>query len=103
MPARSDTTATPVAHCEKVKRLRAVSASDRSAVLNSMPVRPNPRRLPPAARPARITAASGEPSHFAIDDGLVDNLANSAGGGLQAHDCWNNQSEFVTPLAGLLV
>jgi hypothetical protein len=42
------------------------------------------------------------PQHVTIDDRLVDNIHNSAGGGLQAHDYWNNQTQFVAPLAQIL-
>jgi len=37
-----------------------------------------------------------------IRDTRVDNIRNSSGGGLQAHDYWNNRSEFVEPLAEIL-
>ncbi len=40
--------------------------------------------------------------HVEVDDRKVDNLRGSAGGGLKAHDYWDNQSEFVVPLAELL-
>jgi hypothetical protein len=40
--------------------------------------------------------------HVKIVDRLVDNVANSSGGGLQAHDYWNNVEEFVGPLAAIL-
>jgi hypothetical protein len=46
--------------------------------------------------------AGGESRHVAILDTKVDNLTNSEGGGLQAHDYWNNQTEVVKPLAGIL-
>jgi hypothetical protein len=45
---------------------------------------------------------SGEKRHVEISDTLVDNVANSSGGGLQAHDYWNNVEEFVEPLAAIL-
>lgn len=35
-------------------------------------------------------------------DWKVDNLANSATGGLQAHNYWDNEPEFVRPLADIL-
>lgn len=44
----------------------------------------------------------GASRHVAIRDTQVDNLANSEGGGLQAHDYWNNQTEVIEPLAGIL-
>ena len=52
---------------------------------------------------SRSIPSSGARQHFAVDDHEVDNVENSAGGGLQAHDYWNNQTEFVQPLAQLLV
>ncbi|HEY2718610.1 MAG TPA: hypothetical protein VGI52_03195, partial [Solirubrobacteraceae bacterium] len=45
---------------------------------------------------------SGDKRHVDIGDTLVDNVANSSGGGLQAHDYWNNVEEFVGPLARVL-
>lgn len=45
---------------------------------------------------------SGDCSHVPILDMRVDNIRNSSGGGLQAHDYWNNRSEFVEPLAEIL-
>jgi hypothetical protein len=40
--------------------------------------------------------------HVPITDVQVDNLAHSAGGGLQAHNYWDNDQEFVQPLAQAL-
>jgi hypothetical protein len=37
-----------------------------------------------------------------ISDTAVDNIHHSAGGGLQAHDYWNNTSEFVARLAEIV-
>lgn len=45
---------------------------------------------------------SGEHRHVEILDTRVDNIHNSSGGGLQAHDYWNNRGEFVAPLAEIL-
>ncbi len=45
---------------------------------------------------------SGHRRHVEVIDTCVDNIHNSSGGGLQAHDYWNNRSEFVAPLAGIL-
>lgn len=45
---------------------------------------------------------SGAESHVEIDDFHVDNVEHSSGGGLQAHDYWNNIEEFVGPLAQIL-
>lgn len=39
----------------------------------------------------------------AIEEFPIDNLKHSQGGGLQAHNYWDNKSEFVRALAGLLV
>jgi hypothetical protein len=44
----------------------------------------------------------GDRRHVEVVDTQVDNIKNSSGGGLQAHDYWNNRSEFVAPLAGIL-
>lgn len=44
----------------------------------------------------------GTQQHVDIHDTSVDNIKNSSGGGLQAHDYWNNNSEFVVPLADIL-
>lgn len=50
----------------------------------------------------RTNPADGRQSHVEIGDARVDNIENSSGGGLQAHDYWNNQTEFVAPLAEIL-
>jgi hypothetical protein len=39
---------------------------------------------------------------FALEDVVVDNLADSSGGGLQAHNYWDNEPGFVAPLAASL-
>jgi hypothetical protein len=44
----------------------------------------------------------GAPWHVEVNDVSVDNLLNSSGGGLQAHDYWNNKSQFVKQLASIL-
>jgi hypothetical protein len=44
----------------------------------------------------------GRQRHVDIRDTRLDNLHNSSGGGLQAHDYWNNRSEFVKPLVEIL-
>jgi len=46
--------------------------------------------------------ANGDKNHVDVLDTQVDNIENSSGGGLQAHDYWNNRSEFVEPLARIL-
>jgi hypothetical protein len=50
----------------------------------------------------RREPAGGPAQHVAIADVKVDNVHDSAGGGLQAHDYWNNQTQFVAPLAEIL-
>jgi len=44
----------------------------------------------------------GSLHHVAIADSEVNNIEHSSGGGLQAHDYWNNTREFVHELAQLL-
>jgi hypothetical protein len=44
----------------------------------------------------------GSLHHVSVTDHQVDNIAHSTGGGLQAHDYWNNTHEFVPELAKLL-
>lgn len=44
----------------------------------------------------------GSLHHVTIADNQVNNVKHSAGGGLQAHDYWNNSTEFVRPLANLV-
>lgn len=46
--------------------------------------------------------ANGDVRHVPIADARVDNTKYSSGGGLQAHDYWNNQQQFVPTLAALL-
>ncbi len=45
---------------------------------------------------------TGEVMNMPIEDIEVDNLKNSKGGGLQAHNYWDNRQEFVEPVATLL-
>ena len=62
------------------------------------------------ARPDALTGLftghdplSGEPVAVPVRDIRVDNVENVAdGGGLPAHDYWDNQREFCLPLAALL-
>lgn len=44
----------------------------------------------------------GELLPMTIEDREVDNLTNSLGGGLQAHNYWDNDTEVVLPLAEIL-
>jgi hypothetical protein len=61
----------------------------------------------PAGRPPgqagllRAAAASGELIPITIDDREVDNLARSSGGCLQAHNYWDNITQFIPDLADL--
>jgi hypothetical protein len=62
-----------------------------------------------AARPPEVNGLlvavdpdTGTRRHFPVQDHRVDNITHSSGGGLQAHDYWNNVDEFVGPLADLL-
>lgn len=50
----------------------------------------------------RIDPSDGSAHHVHVEDHQVDNVANSSGGGLQAHDYWNNNTQFVAPLSSLL-
>jgi hypothetical protein len=49
------------------------------------------------------TPEATEPRNVEIHDVAVDNISNSSGGGLQAHDYWNNTTEFAPQLAQLLI
>jgi hypothetical protein len=46
--------------------------------------------------------ANGDERHVDVRDTQVDNIEHSSGGGLQAHDYWNNRTEFVDALARIL-
>jgi hypothetical protein len=50
----------------------------------------------------RQVSDSGDVAPLPIDDRLVDNLSHSSGGGLQAHNYWDNDSQVVQPLADVL-
>jgi hypothetical protein len=45
---------------------------------------------------------SGSQAEVPIDDHEVDNIANSSGGGLQAHNYWDNTIQFIPDLAKAL-
>jgi hypothetical protein len=49
-----------------------------------------------------IDPETGTPRHVTVVDNQIDNVANSTGGGLRAHDYWNNTAQFVMPLAKLV-
>ena len=44
---------------------------------------------------SRIDLNSETPSWIEVDDREVDNVENSRGGGLQAHNYWDNEDQFV--------
>jgi len=46
--------------------------------------------------------AGGNARHQRVLDEEVDNVADSAGGGLQAHDYWNNLKQFIPALVEVL-
>jgi hypothetical protein len=48
------------------------------------------------------TDGEGKQVQVPIRDGKVDNLANSSGGGLQAHNYWNNRTEFIPALVRVI-
>lgn len=56
----------------------------------------------PAALYQAVDAVSGDVAAARITDRPVNNLANSRGGGLRAHNYWDNETEFIRPLADLL-
>jgi hypothetical protein len=60
---------------------------------------------PPAGRLGLFRALNedtGAMMPIVIDDRAVDNVRDSAGGGLQAHNYWDNGRDVVGPLAGIL-
>lgn len=67
--------------------------------------RPGSRR-PRSAKPETlyqwIDPDTGEPALAPVDDRKVDNVRNSVGGGLRAHNYWDNEPEVVQPLAQIL-
>jgi hypothetical protein len=48
------------------------------------------------------TNLAGDRSHAHVVDEEVDNINNSSGDGLQAHDYWKNESQFARSLGKLL-
>lgn len=51
----------------------------------------------------RYDPVTGQQSNVAVSDIKVDNVRHSAGGGLPAHNYWDNIDEFVKPAAGIVV
>jgi hypothetical protein len=49
-----------------------------------------------------IDLGDNDPFWIKVTDILVDNVKNSRGGGLQAHNYWDNEEDFVKQLALLL-
>lgn len=49
-----------------------------------------------------IDPDSGESSNIEIEDIIVDNVHKSSGGGLQAHNYWDNEEQFVKQLADIV-
>jgi hypothetical protein len=59
----------------------------------------------PTVKPGLFIATdpnTGKPSYVPLQDRKVDNVANSGGGGLQAHNYWDNDAEVIQPLAEIL-
>lgn len=50
----------------------------------------------------RLRRGGGFLDQAHVADRLMDNVANSSGGGLQAHDYWNNTTQFVPALTQVL-
>jgi hypothetical protein len=59
---------------------------------------------PPPGDLGLFYALDDDSKQVAVDitDLEVNNLKNSSGGGLQAHNYWDNKEEFISKLAGLL-
>jgi len=49
-----------------------------------------------------VNADTGTITPATVEDREVDNITNSSGGGLQAHNYWDNDPQFVQPLADIL-
>jgi hypothetical protein len=50
----------------------------------------------------QATDPSGNTSHICINDKLVNNRANNAGGGIPAHNYWDNTEEFIPRVAEIV-
>ena len=46
-----------------------------------------------------LNPRTGVKANVQVDDHEVNNVAHSTGGGLQAHNYWDNETEFIAPLA----
>ena len=64
----------------------------------------NAADAPPPGQLGLFYALDGDGNQVpvTITDKEVNNLQNSSGGGLQAHNYWDNKDQFITPLAELL-
>ena len=51
----------------------------------------------------RYDPVTGAQSHVAVADIKVDNVGAGVGGGLPAHNYWDNIDGFVKPVAGIVV
>ena len=51
----------------------------------------------------RYDPMTGQQSNVAVADVKVDNVGAGVGGGLPAHNYWDNIHEFVTPVAGIIM
>jgi hypothetical protein len=51
---------------------------------------------------SRIDLNSEKPFWIKVDDREVDNVEKSLGGGLQAHNYWDNEEQFVAQLADIV-
>jgi len=51
---------------------------------------------------SRLDLNNEEPCWIKVDDREVDNVVKSTGGGLQAHNYWDNEEQFVTQLADIV-
>lgn len=63
-------------------------------------------RMPPDSGAQSLFMAvdpdNGTVSPFPVIDRQVDNVRHSAGGGLQAHNYWDNETDVVAPMADIL-
>jgi hypothetical protein len=65
----------------------------------------DPDKHPPSEDGGLLIARdpdSAKARHVTVTDTKVNNIEHSSGGGLQAHDYWNNTTDFVPKLATLL-
>jgi hypothetical protein len=62
--------------------------------------------IPPSTGTSQLYESTdpdtGDPLPVSLSDVLVSNADHGAGGGLAAHNYWDNNPQFVVPLAGIL-